>query len=333
MATRTEFSGAIEDALRAPSIHNTQPWRWRIRPDAAELHADWDRHLMVTDPECRDLVLSCGAALHHLQVALAARGLAHEVERVPEPDDRGHLATVRLRSGRPGPEPGPASAALFPGIPQRRTDRRRMSTRPVPQEMLRSLVEQAHGMDSAVLPVSDPAMRERLVAVIADAGRQQYATPGYATELRMWTHRLPGGHDGIPTSNVAASTTSIAAPSPLRRFPRGGMAQPPHLLCHGMADDASELMLVATPGDDIVDRVRAGEATSALLLAATCIGLATTPLSQGLEVESSRHHLQRDVLGIPEHPQIVIRVGWPAAGAVPLPMTPRRALRSVLMPD
>jgi nitroreductase len=61
-----DLSTAIEHALRAPSVHNTQPWRWRIRPNAVELHADWNRHLVATDPDRRDLVLSCGAALHHV---------------------------------------------------------------------------------------------------------------------------------------------------------------------------------------------------------------------------------------------------------------------------
>ena len=75
MSRTADLTAAVEHALRAPSVHNTQPWRWRIRPDAVELHADWNRHLVATDPDRRDLVLSCGAALHHLQVALAARGL------------------------------------------------------------------------------------------------------------------------------------------------------------------------------------------------------------------------------------------------------------------
>jgi hypothetical protein len=66
------LSPAVEQALRAPSVHNTQPRRWRITPSGIELHADGDRHLAATDPDRRDLVLSCGAALHHLQVALAA---------------------------------------------------------------------------------------------------------------------------------------------------------------------------------------------------------------------------------------------------------------------
>ena len=84
MSRTADLTAAVEHALRAPSVHNTQPWRWRIRPDAVELHADWDRHLVATDPDRRDLVISCGAALHHLEVALAARGLTAQVRRMPD---------------------------------------------------------------------------------------------------------------------------------------------------------------------------------------------------------------------------------------------------------
>jgi nitroreductase len=108
---------AIEHAVRAPSVHNTQPWRWRIGSDTVELFADTARHLPTTDPDRRDLVLSCGAALHHLRVALAAAGHAVQVVRMPDPDDRSLMATVRISDGAPDT----TLAALFPAIARRRT--------------------------------------------------------------------------------------------------------------------------------------------------------------------------------------------------------------------
>jgi hypothetical protein len=90
--------------------------------------------------------------------------------------------------------------------------------------------------------------------------------------------------------------------------------------------------VIATVGDDLIDWLRAGEAMSAVLLAATQLELATTPLSQALEVETSRRELQHEVLHLPEHPQLIIRVGWSASGAAELPFTKRRDLSSVLLP-
>jgi hypothetical protein len=72
-----QLDEAVEHALRAPSVHNTQPWRWRIdtADGVVELYADRGRRLSATDPDGRDLLISCGAALDHLVVALAHAGL------------------------------------------------------------------------------------------------------------------------------------------------------------------------------------------------------------------------------------------------------------------
>lgn len=327
-----ELATAVQHALRAPSVHNTQPWRWRIRSGAVELHADWNRHLVATDPDRRDLILSCGAALHHLQVALAAAGSAVQVDRMPDPEDRGHLATVTVRKAHAHTDDTIADAALFPAIDRRRTDRRRMSHRPVPERDVRALVEHAHRIGALLLPVTSPVMHRRIVATLTDAAQRQDFTPGYAAELQQWTRRYPAGRDGVPATSVATTPLGSDGTSPLRRFPRSGLDQPRQLPGHDPAQDAAELLVVVTGHDEPLDWLRAGEAASAVLLAATGLGLATTPLSQALEVETSRRELQRDVLRVPEWPQLVLRVGVVAAGAAELPVTPRRDLRSVLLP-
>ena len=95
------LAAAARDALQAPSVFNTQPWRWRIDGDALELRADRDRQLTVADPDGRLLLLSCGAALHHVRVALAAAGWGVRVRRLVETfaDDFWPVSTWRARTG------------------------------------------------------------------------------------------------------------------------------------------------------------------------------------------------------------------------------------------
>jgi hypothetical protein len=322
-------TGALIDALRAPSVYNTQPWRWRIRPGAVELHADWDRHLVATDPDRRDLLLSCGAALHHLQVALAARDIGVDVVRLTDPENRGHLATVDI-----GPlEPDVADRALYSGIARRRTDRRRMSRRAVPTDHLRILADHASRCGAVLVPVTGETKRRRMLNALDEAPHEEHHRVGYASEWRQWTHRYSGSHDGIPAANILRSAPTPSAPCPLHRCIGGGLPQPSIVPGSGSGDDAAELLVVATRGDDALDRLQAGEATSAVLLAATQLGLATTPFSLAVELQSSPQRLRRDVLRIPEYPQLLIRVGWPASSATELPATPRRSLCSILWVD
>jgi hypothetical protein len=245
---------------------------------------------------------------------------------MPAGEDRGHLATVAVRAGRADA----LDADLFPAIDLRHTDRRRMSHRPVPAGHVAALTEQARRTGALLLPVTGAEMRRRLTATLVDAAHRQESAPGYAAELRQWTHRYAGGHDGVSAAGVAPEPIGLTGVSLLRRFPLARLAQPPSS-GYPSGDDAAELLVIVTAHDDPLDWLRAGEAASAVLLAATGLGLATTPLSQALEVDETRRALQRDVLRVPEYPQLVVRVGWPAAGAGELPVTPRRDLHSVLL--
>ena len=157
---------------------------------------------------------------------------------------------------------------------------------------------------------------------------------GYAAELQIWTRRHRGGRDGIPITAIAAPPSGLTEPSELRHFPHAGLSQPPARRElpspeHGLPDDAAEFFVLATDDDRPEDRLRAGEALSAVLLTATHHRLASTPLSQATEIAASRERLRR-VVDIPEQPQIVLRVGWPATSAEELSRTPRRDIASVM---
>src|SRR3954469_23026146 len=143
---------ALRLALRAPSVHNCQPWRWLVGPTSVHLYADGARQLPATDPYGRDLLISCGAALDHLLVALASLGCGARVHRMPNPTHPGHLATVE-------PFPHPASgddAALAAAIPVRRTDRRRFSPWLVPPELIGELLELARLRGVGLEAITEP---------------------------------------------------------------------------------------------------------------------------------------------------------------------------------
>lgn len=301
---------ALTLAVRAPSVHNSQPWRWRMRADGLDLFADPDLHLPAIDPDGRDLMLSCGASLHHCVVALAAMGWQAKVHRFPDPADPGHLAALSLRPH----VPTSSDVTLAAVIPRRRTDRRRYSGRPVsPADvaLMGARVARTGVMLRRVESLDD------LSAVVAQAVSQHIADEAYLRELTTWSGRY-GSLAGVPARNTPPADRSASVPG--RLFAGAALAQSP-----GTADNAVVLAL-GTRDDDASARLRAGEATSVMALTATALGLASCPITEPLEIAETRAALRADVFEYQAFPQMLMRIGWAPEDAPPLPVTPRRPL-------
>lgn len=324
---RDTLRSAVALATRAPSVHNTQPWRWLLGKDSVHLYADWTRQVPATDPDGRDLVLSCGATLHHLRVALAALGWATTVHRIPNPTDTTHLAAIEMRPH----EPTDDDITLAALIQRRRTDRRRFSSWPVHPDLVDLLVMRARQEGVLAIAVNDPVTRFLLAGAIAQAAIIQEGNPDYPVELALWSGRGHGAADGVLAANIPPPDSDYYGDGRVRMFPHGTLVQP-----RGKTyDEQAALLVIATTGDDLLSRLRAGEATSAALLAATDLGLAACPLSQPLEVGDTRRAVRDDVLNGTAEPQLLLRLGWAPPGAAPLPASPRRDLDAVLsyLPD
>ncbi|MBD0322217.1 MAG: NAD(P)H nitroreductase [Aldersonia sp.] len=317
MPDRRTIEAAIELAERAPSVHNSQPWSWQVSDSAVHLYADWDRHLPQADPDGRNLMLSCGAVLHHLRVALAGFGWSTRVLRLPRPFEPDHLATIELI----GEQPSAADAALSFEISRRRTDRRRYGPTPLPDHWLRKLVDAAETVDVACCAVEEDAAREGLITAMRDAWFDHTADPDYLFELAMWSGRH-ASDVGVPAANAVEVKADTEVPA--RMFARYELTQPP-----GSANvrDAASLLAIGTATDDRMSQLLAGEAASAVLLTATSMNLATCLLTEPLEIADLRNDVQRDVFDDDLYPQLVIRVGTPLPQANPLPPTPRRTPR------
>ena len=308
--------GAIELATRAPSIHNSQPWQCAFSDDTLRLYAATDRWLPATDADRRDLMLSCGAMLHHLVIALRATGLQATVHRMPNPAEEEHVATLELREGRASDD----DITLTRTIGARRTDRRPFTTWEVPDPYLARLTERAADQGAVLRVIGDGGARQTLLAAIGEAAAAQRKVPGYETELAMWTGRSVTD-EGVPAANLLRSDSRHAEAA--RDFPTG------ELSVLSQEPDGAVLLVLGTASDDRLSQLRAGEAMSAVLLQATDFGLASCPLSQPLEVPSARRVLQDQVLGGTLTPQLVFRVGFAPDGE-PLPATPRRPVRDLL---
>ncbi|MBC6445852.1 Acg family FMN-binding oxidoreductase [Actinokineospora xionganensis] len=313
--------GALALATRAPSVHNTQPWRWLIGRQSLHLMADWTRQAHVTDPDGHDLLLSCGATLHHARVAFAALGWASRVHRIPNPADTDHLAAIELHPADPSDE----DVALAAAITGRHTDRRRYSSWPVPQGHVDLLVEHAARQGVLAVPVTDPIRRHRLATAMGLAADKQESDPAYNMEMALWSGLGLAATEGVLSASAPAGRR-CHGDTRMRTFARGDLLES---TVEPSALDGGELLVLTTPQDDPVSRLRAGEAASAMLLAATDLGLATCPLSQVVEVPGGRQSVHEDVLDSAGVPHLVLRVGWAPIAAPTLPRSRRRPAEQV----
>jgi hypothetical protein len=320
--TRAEARAALEIAarasLRAPSVFNTQPWKWRLTGEVLELSSDPARRLGVTDAEGRLLLLSCGGALHHARVSLAAAGWRAEVERVPEEKQPDLLARIRV-AGCAGPDSD--AGKLVAAISRRRTDRRPFSDRPVSEQTitrLRRLVE-AQG---AYLHLVPHDRVPELAISVDEAADANYFDPAHRSELTDWTHRPAWTGDGVPPSTVVSPSLRRV---PVRNFLPDGSAG---LLANADHDEGAVYVIIFGTTDQPADLLRGGEAMSALLLEATAEGLATAPISEAVEAAWPRQLLRRLLSGIGE-PYLIVRLGHVESPNA-VPPTPRRAPTDVI---
>ncbi|MGW5382477.1 Acg family FMN-binding oxidoreductase [Nocardia sp. NPDC003963] len=310
---------ALALAVRAPSVHNTQPWKWRVGDRTVHLYADESRRLTSADPDGRDEILSCGAALHHFRVAARSLGWRSIVHRIPNPADPAHLAAIEFARVAPTTD----DEELARAINRRHTDRRGLSSWETPPGHLATLSAACTEEGAGIREISGESSRTALVSAFARAADEHRADPAYRAELSRWsgTHAVP---EGVPARNAVPVDDD-----PFIREFAGATGTGPEV-----RDDlgGGDLLLIHTPDDDRLARLRAGEAGSAVLLAATVLGLATCPLTEPLEVPDTRMMVRGDVLDGIGYPQLFIRVGWAAAEADEVPVSPRRPLADVISP-
>jgi nitroreductase len=316
MNARYPDAGTVRTVLmlasRAPSVHNTQPWRWRVGAESLHLYADPERQLPNTDPDGRDLILSCGTALHHCLAALAAVGWRSKVTRMPNPADPDHLAAIE-------PSPYPADAAdmaLAAAIPRRRTDRRHYSDWPVPVGDIALMAARAARNGVTLCQVEDLDKLHQIVSQSVWA----HLNEEYLAELTAWSGRY-ASVAGVPAQ-------SAPVPDPRAKIPGRIFAGPalPMAPASSSADDNAVVLALGTRSDDRMAQLRAGEATSVVLLTATSLGLASCPVTEPLEIAETRESVRASVFGGGDYPQMLLRVGWAPLDADPLPATPRRDL-------
>jgi hypothetical protein len=297
----------LSAAVAAPSIHNTQSWRFRLLPDSRtfEVRAVPRRSLRQIDPNGRALHVSVGAAVFNLRTAVREFGWEPVVRLLPRPAEPALLAAVRLA----GPARGGRSSdrALYDAIWRRHSSRLPFSPRPVPPEQLTELAEGAHA-EGALLQIPDGDEAHRLLALTAEAEHRNTADPDRRDESRRWIRPPQDGPLGLPAEALGPQDARGRLPA-------------------AVFEPQPTLAVLSTAHDRRADWLRAGQALQRILLLATADGLRASLLHQALEWPDLRWEL-RDPEAGPGHVQMLIRLGYGPAGADSPRLAPVEVLES-----
>ncbi|HTJ36116.1 MAG TPA: nitroreductase family protein [Dactylosporangium sp.] len=292
---RDTFLAAVGDAVWAPSIHNSQPWRFRYTREGVDVLVDPGRVLAACDPDGRAARVSCGAAAYTLRLALAAAG-----EPAQYTIGRDGVA-ARLTPGRTR-RATPVELRLHRQIRRRHTNRFPFSDNPVEPGALAALADAAGQEGGWLQFVTSEADLNGVAELIRGADGRLSGDPAYVAELSAWSrgadHRVEGVHP----------EAAGAAPHPAELLHRRDFGGPEH----DATRDPTHTPLVAVlgvHGDGPDDEVRAGMALQRVLLCAADLGLAVAMFSQPIEVPAAREELRR-LLDRPYLPQMVLRFGY-----------------------
>ncbi|MEV4509145.1 nitroreductase [Dactylosporangium sp. NPDC049525] len=302
---------AAAAAGHAPSIHNTQPWRWRLADNLLDLHIERSRVLEATDPDARLATLSCGAGLHHARVSLAAQGWHVAVTRTPDPGDPDHLARLILDRRVPVELP---SLRRLQTVRLRHTDRRPVTGEPVGTADLQAITASVEAEDTWLHMLTPDQVLE-LAGATDHAQRTEAGETAWQAELAYWTGGTRPAGTGIPDAAIPDRATRTTVPG--RTF-----GHPGDLPISAGRDRAAMFAMLYGRTDDPVSWLRAGEALSAGWLTATELGISLLPFSAPIEMISTRQAM-RVIIASTGYPYLVVRLGhFDAAEAGP-PHAPR----------
>jgi hypothetical protein len=307
LGTSAVLYSALATAALAPSIHNTQPWHWRIHGSVADLYADTRRRLRVVDSENRQVVLSCGGALHHARLALAAAGFTVGVATLPTREDPLHLARIHVGERR---APTEETTRLRSAIPNRRTDRRPLSARSPSEESLSAVERMITEAGSQVYWLRGSEVGT-LADAVAQARREAAEDPASRRELDQWAAGSDDPGVGFPAGDPGAVP---AAPRPTRDID--------YVATMPSGADGGVFGIIHGPTDTAPSWLASGAALSGAWLEATVRGIAVLPLSAPTELMTTRQRLHRILAGRGAA-HIAVRFGVPDPTVRPAARTAR----------
>lgn len=292
-------------ALLAPSGHNTQPWLFHIEDDCVKVIFNRNRVLGFVDPDHRELIISCGAAICNFEVAARQFGLQTNVTICPDSDTPDLLVNISLTEGKSATT---EEQTLFSAIKTRQTNRSPFSQDDIVPAVLAKCIAVAARYNIQFNHCDDDKTKAVVAEIVMQGDRWQFSQPWFRTELATWLHSsrkdsrdgMSGRRFGIPdlftpVLGFIMRTFDIGKRVALKNSDKILTASP-------------VIALFSSSHDKTADWINTGRALEHCLLSLSAAGYTVSYLNQAVETKGLRNKL-RLLFDSLDYPQLMIRIG------------------------
>jgi len=296
----------VNYAVLAPSVHNTQPWLFRILDHTIEIHADRSRALAVLDPEDRSLIISCGSALSLFEITLKAFGFGFTTSVFPDLNDADLLARITITSEPSGQV---ADEAVLRAIVKRNTIRRGFQSLPLPAAFVDKYHDAGTVLPDFLCVVDEKEAETLILNQLKETERLHQEDIHYRRETDSWMHPMrERSRDGIPMRpeepNPSASCWSV----------------------DDVPDHATLMMVLTEPADSPRAWLETGQHLMELLFDASLHGVNAAIMNLPPSSAELRRVI-KPLTGCSGDPILLLRFGRPKRKLI----TPRRAPVDVML--
>ena len=297
------FEFLVAQAVKAPSGHNTQPWKFRQNGSVVEIHPDFDRRLPVVDPDDRELFVSLGCAAENL--CLAAQNIGYESSVAV--GDTGVIA-VALAEGA-----DVKSSPLFEQIDLRQTNRSIYTGEEIALDALKRLqaIRSEDGVSVHYYARQTKQFND-IEQCVLQGNTRQMQNESFKAELKSWM-RFNKKHqdqtlDGLSYAVFGAPNVPCWIAEPIMSMAINTRTQ--NKADREKIDSASHLVLFTTRENSRREWVNLGRTLQCFLLTATELGIAHAYLNQPNEQPEIAAEMAKTLDLDGEYPTVLLRVGY-----------------------
>ena len=302
LAQDADYLFMIDQAIKAPSGHNAQPWLFKTADGEIDILPDFSKSLPVVDPSNRELFVSLGCAAENLCIAAAQKGYETRVKVTPE----GIIRVFLAKQGQDMVSP------LFAQISLRQTNRSVFDGKSIPQDSIAMLEKGVEpGIGVHFYKNGSPEYAAIADFVYAGNGLQMH-NKAFKAELQQWMrynkHHQDATNDGL-------SYAVFGAPNVPRFIAKPIMAAAINEKGQNKSDrkklaSSSHLVLFTCEDNTIAQWVNLGRTLERLLLRSTQMGIAHAYLNQPNEEPTIAVQMAQRLGLDNELPTILIRLGY-----------------------